>query len=108
MLGGQKLHDHRTFTYPFWRYTIGTMLDDLKYIHERDAQDALGIAEKQWQQYQHDYAFAWKPDYEIHDVVIAGMGGSSLAAKVFQSWPGLDVPMTIVNDYELPSHVNKN
>ncbi len=29
------------------------MLDDLKMIHERDAQDALGIAEKQGQQYLH-------------------------------------------------------
>ena len=28
------------------------MLDDLKMIHERDAQDALGIAEKEWQQRQ--------------------------------------------------------
>ena len=28
------------------------MLDDLKMIHERDAQDALGVASKQWQQLQ--------------------------------------------------------
>jgi hypothetical protein len=26
------------------------MLDDLKFIHQRDGQDALGVAEKQWQQ----------------------------------------------------------
>lgn len=84
------------------------MLDDLKYIHQRDAQDALGIAEKQWQQYQHDFGFAWQPEREIYDVVFAGMGGSSLAAKVFVSWPGLDVPITIVNDYRLPSHVNEH
>ena len=31
------------------------MLDDLKLIHERDAQDALGLAEKQWQQLDYDF-----------------------------------------------------
>ena len=31
------------------------MLDDLKYIHDRDAQDALGIAEKQYQQLDATY-----------------------------------------------------
>ena len=31
------------------------MLDDVVMIHERDAQDALGIAEKQWQQLLVDF-----------------------------------------------------
>ena len=31
------------------------MLDDLKFIHQRDGQDALGIAEKQWQQLEHEF-----------------------------------------------------
>jgi hypothetical protein len=31
------------------------MLDDLKLIHERDQQDTLGIAERQWQQLQHQF-----------------------------------------------------
>jgi glucose/mannose-6-phosphate isomerase len=84
------------------------MLDDLKVIHERDAQDALGVAEKQWQQYSHNFEFSWQPPQEIFNVVIAGMGGSALAGKVFASWPGLDVPITIVQDYDLPSHVSAN
>ena len=29
------------------------MLDDLKFIHEKDQQDALVVAEKQWQQLNH-------------------------------------------------------
>jgi hypothetical protein len=31
------------------------MLDDLKMIHERDAQDALGIAEKEGSQLAHAF-----------------------------------------------------
>ena len=84
------------------------MLDDLKYMHERDAQDALGIAEKQWRQYQHLFNFKWRAPRDIHDVVIAGMGGSDLAGKFLPSWPGLKVPLTILQDYILPKHVTTN
>jgi hypothetical protein len=31
------------------------MLDDLKIIHAKDPQDALGYAEKQWQQLQYNF-----------------------------------------------------
>ena len=55
------------------------MLDDLKYIHQRDGQDALGIAEKQWQQLQHEYD-AIDLQGEFENIVFAGMGGSALAA----------------------------
>lgn len=78
------------------------MLDDLKYIHERDAQDALGIAEKQWQQYQHDFGFKWKAPQPVYEVVVAGMGGSGLAATAAKVWPGLREPFEIVHDYTLP------
>lgn len=81
------------------------MLDDLKYIHDRDAQDALGLAEKQWQQYQHDFGFKFTPSAEISNIVVAGIGGSGLAAKVFESWPGINIPFKIVNDYDLPEFV---
>ncbi len=84
------------------------MLDDLKYIHQRDAQDALGIAEKQWQQYQHDYGFSWQPEHEIQTIVVAGMGGSGLAAKSAKTWPGLSIPYEVVQDYKLPKHINQN
>lgn len=84
------------------------MLDDLKYIHDRDAQDALGIAHKQWQQYQTDYGFQWQPPRTIEQVVVAGMGGSGLAAKVAKSWPGLPLPYEIVQDYELPHYVGQS
>ena len=84
------------------------MLDDLKLIHERDSKDALGIAEKQWQQFKYDFKVQAQFSQPIHDVVLAGMGGSGLAAKVFKNWPGLEVPISFVQDYNLPEHVSKH
>lgn len=83
------------------------MLDDLSMIHERDAQDALGIAEKQWQQLSQEYVLpeSFKPD-GIRSVVLAGMGGSALAAMVAQVWPGLSVPFEIVRGYDIPSYID--
>jgi glucose/mannose-6-phosphate isomerase len=86
------------------------MLDDLKVIHERDPQDTLGIAEKQWQQLQQDYGvqFALPEDRTITKVVLGGMGGSALAASMVQSWPQLSVPFEVVRDYDLPPHVDEH
>lgn len=85
------------------------MLDDLKYIHERDAQDALGIAQKQGQQLLVEYQI-----YDINcaddggfaNVVFAGMGGSALAALIATSWPKVNVPFEICRNYEIPAYVN--
>lgn len=81
------------------------MLDDLKYIHERDAQDALGIAEKQWQQLEHKYSLDFKPEQPIQNIVFGGMGGSALAALISISWPGYTVPFEICRNYEIPAYV---
>ncbi len=84
------------------------MLDDLKLIHERDAQDALGIAEKQWEQLKYDYGVECKPNGSVTNVVIGGMGGSALAASILSSWPKLKVPLQIVRNYDLPEYANEN
>ncbi len=81
------------------------MLDDLKMIHERDAQDALGVAEKQWEQLTHEYNVSLPDGSGILNVVLAGMGGSALPAVYLRSWPGTKVPFEIVRDYELPEYV---
>ena len=82
------------------------MLDDLKYIHQRDGNDALGVAEKQWQQLslRHDTTFSYK---DIENVVLAGMGGSALPAVFLQSWGVLVKPFEIVRDYSLPAYVDE-
>lgn len=84
------------------------MLDDLKMIHERDAQDALGVAEKQGEQYCRSFGFSWSPPRAIYDVVVAGMGGSGLAAKAYKVAGGLHVPFEVVQDYDLPAYTNEN
>lgn len=84
------------------------MLDDLKYIHQRDGQDALGVAEKQWQQLQQKYEVDLSAIKDVSNVVLAGMGGSALPGVFLQSWPGLSVPFEIVRNYNLPKYVGPN
>ncbi len=81
------------------------MLDDLQKIHERDAQDALGIAEKQWQQLEHVFEVD-EPRLDVTNVVYAGMGGSALAALISTNWPDYQLPFEIVRDYNIPAHVS--
>lgn len=81
------------------------MLDDLAYIHERDAEDALGIALKQHEQLS--YEFVVEPFvFEPANIVYAGMGGSALAAHLSTTWPGYKVPFEIVRNYDLPEYVS--
>ncbi len=82
------------------------MLDDLKLIHERDPQDALGIAEKQASQLTQTYELAGFHPSAIDNVVFAGMGGSALAALVALVWPGFNRPFEVVRNYSLPSYVS--
>lgn len=84
------------------------MLDDLKYIHDRDAQDALGVAEKQYQQLAHNYGIEVPTLSGIQNIVLAGMGGSALPAVFLKSWPGVTTPLEIVRDYDIPAYVNEH
>ena len=84
------------------------MLDDLKMIHQRDADDALGVANKQWQQLGHKFEVAPPEFKDIRNIVLAGMGGSAFPAVFVQSWPGTNVPFEIVRGYNLPPYVNEN
>jgi len=82
------------------------MLDDLKYIHQRDGQDALGIAEKQWQQLTHQFDVP-EVSGEIENIVYAGMGGSALAALISVGWPGHKVPFEVCRQYHIPAYVSE-
>lgn len=84
------------------------MLDDLKYIHDKDTQDALGVVEKQWQQLSHEYKVAFTPRQEIRNIVLAGMGGSAWPAFYVQTWPGTNVPFEISRTYSVPKYVDKH
>ncbi len=82
------------------------MLDDLKYIHGRDKSDALGVAAKQWQQLQQEYEVDIS-SVEIKNVVLAGMGGSALAATFISTWPKLNLPFEIARSYDIPNYVGE-
>lgn len=81
------------------------MLDDLKYIHDRDADDALGVAQKQYQQLAYTYDVDLGHIQDVKNVVLAGMGGSALPGVFIKSWPGATVPFDIIRDYQLPAYV---
>jgi glucose/mannose-6-phosphate isomerase len=84
------------------------MLDDLKIIDSRDSADALGITRKQAEQYRYAFNFNWTPANTITNLVLAGMGGSGLAAKFLTTWPGVNVPVQVVQDYDLPAYVDEH
>lgn len=83
------------------------MLDDLKYIHQRDSQDALGIAERQATQLQYDFEIP-QLGHNFSNIVFAGMGGSALPALVGESWPGYKLPFELCRQYDIPPYVNES
>jgi glucose/mannose-6-phosphate isomerase len=82
-----------------------SVIDDLKYIHQKDVQDALGIAEKQWQQLEHTFDVP-ELNYPVENIVFTGMGGSALAALLARTWPGFTIPFEVTRGYNLPHHVS--
>jgi len=85
------------------------MLDDLKFIHEKDKSDALGLAAKECQQLLAEYKIEpeLKSDH-VYNVVFAGMGGSALAALLSRTWPTINKPFEVVRGYKLPSYVDSD
>ena len=83
------------------------MLDDLKYIHEKDVHDALGIVAKQAELLKQSFTIQGQADFgAVYNIVYAGMGGSALAALLMHTWPVLPEPFEVVRDYTLPAYVD--
>lgn len=85
-----------------------TLLDDEQYIKQHDLEGALEVVSKQPKQLAHAFKFE-NADLQIKDcqnIVVAGMGGSALAASIIRVWPGLSIPLEIVRDYVLPDYAN--
>lgn len=83
------------------------MLDDLKFIHDKDAQDALGVAAKQWEQLQQVYDIP-EDNFQPENIVYGGMGGSALEAIISSVWPGYKIPFEVVRGYEVPGYISTN
>lgn len=86
------------------------MLDDLNVISQKDPQDALGVAAAQpsqanWKAKIENFEVA---DFKPQTVVVAGMGGSALAAGLVKSWLKINQSFEVVRKYNLPGYVDKN
>lgn len=86
------------------------MLDDQNVISQRDPHGALAVAAAEWRQTQYKVEIV-DGDHDnrrLTKVVVAGMGGSALAAGIVKTWldPQLEVPFEVVRDYDLPKYVD--
>ncbi len=86
------------------------VLEDLNVIKQRDPQDALGVIaaaadQARWEAVIEQPGDSFTPD----KIVLAGMGGSSLAAAIAKKWldrdHALSQPFEVVRDYTLPNYV---
>jgi glucose/mannose-6-phosphate isomerase len=86
------------------------MLDDAKYISQHDKHGALDVISGQAAQLRQQYDFAVPNITDPHNIVVAGMGGSALAAEFIKSWlvEELKIPIVISRDYTLPAFVDKH
>lgn len=87
------------------------MLDDMKLYTQKDPSDAVGVAAMQWEQTRYE-AIIQHPEHDhrnLQRVVVAGMGGSALAALLAKNWLDREVPLQIevVRTYELPHYVDE-
>jgi glucose/mannose-6-phosphate isomerase len=88
------------------------MLDDMNVLKQRDPSGALEVAAGQYEQTAFD-ALVENPENDgrkITNVVVAGMGGSALAALLVKAWLGqeLKIPFEVVRSYDLPEYVGVN
>lgn len=91
---------------------MGHMLDDQNVLRQRDPSGALAVAADQYEQTRFSVAVA-NPENDgraITRVIVAGMGGSALAALLAKSWlkSELGVPFEVVRTYDLPAYVTVN
>lgn len=88
------------------------MLDDTNVLGQRDRQGALEVAANLYKQAAFDVQLrdSENDGREIKNIVIAGMGGSALAADIAKVLLGqqLTVPLEVVKGYQLPAYVGAN
>lgn len=88
------------------------MLDDTNVLKQRDPAGALSVAAAQYSQAEFEVDI-WNAENDgrpIVNIVVAGMGGSALAALLVKAWlkAEIPVPFEVVRGYDLPSYVGEN
>ena len=90
------------------------MLDDLKLISEIDKYDMLGAVARFPEQIKEAKEIVNSSSldslFKIDNIVISGMGGSSISGDIVQSLfrDRIDLPIFVTRQYDLPKWVNKN
>lgn len=90
------------------------MLDDLKLISEIDKSDMLGTVAGFPEQIKKAKdivnSAALGSFFKIDNIVISGMGASSISGDIVQSFfrDKIDIPIFVTRQYDLPKWVNKN
>ena len=76
-------------------------MKDLIYAFPDNIKEAIAIAEA---------SELKKPSNNINNIVMCGLGGSGIGAKMVANWlqDEMQVPVSLVNDYTLPAYVDKN
>jgi len=84
------------------------ILDDLKYIHTKDASDAFGAVAKQPAQLNlHLKVQGEAASQSINSIVFAAMGGSAVAAMIAQSWIPFSIPLEMWRRYSGPEYLSE-
>ena len=86
------------------------LLDNLNTIKQRDPFGGLDLAADEWKQLELDQPVQNTPTEkrEFANIVVAGMGGSALAANLARDWLDLSIPFEVVRGYDLPAYVGEN
>lgn len=88
------------------------MLDDINVLRQFDPNGALRIVANQYSQtkFEANIKNGGHDSRPILNIVVAGMGGSALAALLVKTWlkSELQLPFEIVRSYELPAYVGQN
>lgn len=88
------------------------MLDDQNVLKQRDPGGALDVAARQYEQAKFPVDIK-QPEHDgrvLSHIVVAGMGGSALAALLAKTWlrDELAVSLEIIRDYGLPAYIGSS
>jgi len=88
------------------------MLDDINVLKQRDHDGALDVAARLYAQLTYEVSLrdTDNDDRPLRSVIIAGMGGSALAADMIKVLlrDTLGVPLEVVKGYALPQYVDES
>lgn len=85
------------------------MLDDANILEQHDSRKDLILAGLQYEQTNFKVDIKNSGEHQpVYNVVVAGMGGSALAALLVKSWLKSELvePLEIVRTYDLPAYVD--